>query len=152
MLRAMRLLALLVACGFAALVPASADACSCRVPEADLPTALKTARAEADTIVHVRALSVKPRWALLEWVGIDVDQELEFDVLEVFKGEVGSKLVLPMGRGLCEVPFQPGQEYLVYAYRVDGQLATNACSRTRPATKNDSELEWLRTGKLPPGP
>ncbi|WP_164010683.1 hypothetical protein [Pyxidicoccus trucidator] len=136
----MRLVVLLLGSALFAL-PSSADACSCR-GWTDLPTALRTARDKAGVIVHGRVVSVASRQARIE-------------VIEAFKGATGgAQLVLDTddGGGDCSYSFESGEEYLVYAYLYEGRLATSMCTRTRKVSKGDAELDWLRTGKLPPVP
>lgn len=153
-LASMRLLALVLGCALVLVLPTPADACSCSDGSPDLPTALRDARARAAAIFHGRVVSVESRWSLLGLVGLHPGQEAHFEVLEVFKGTVGSRLVLPSGTGAgpCEFAFVSGEEYLVYAYEYAGRLEASLCSRTRRAAKGDSELDWLRTGTLPPVP
>ncbi|MFP2934877.1 hypothetical protein ACLESO_59205, partial [Pyxidicoccus sp. 3LG] len=122
-------------------LPSSADACSCG-GWTDLPTALRTARDEAGVIVHGRVVSVASR-------------QVRIEVVEAFKGATGgAKHVLDTdsGGGGCSYSFEAGEEYLIYANLHEGRLATSMCTRTRKVSKGDAELDWLRTGRLPPVP
>jgi hypothetical protein len=151
----MRLLALVLGCALVLVLPAPADACSCGGGSSDLPTTLRAARADAEAIFHARVVSVEPRWSLLGLVGLGSSGlEAHLEILEVFKGTVGPRLVMHTGPSIgdCTFPFEAGVEYLVYAFKHEGRLRTGICQRTRPAAKDDSELEWLRTGRLPPVP
>jgi len=151
----MRLLALMLGCALVLVLPAPADACSCSSGSPDLPTVLRDARAHADAIFLGRVVSVESRWPLLGLVGLGPrGREAHLEILEVFKGAVGPRLVMNTGPSLgsCEFPFEAGVEYLVYASKHEGRLETGLCRRTRPVSKGDSELEWLRTGTLPPVP
>jgi hypothetical protein len=121
----MRLLALVLGCALVLVLPAPADACSCGGGSSDLPTALRAARADAEAIFHARVVSVEAEWTLLGLVGLGSSgQEAHLEILEVFKGTVGPRLVMPSstGAGPCEHPFAPGWEYLVYAYMYAGRL------------------------------
>jgi hypothetical protein len=148
----MKLLTLLLGCVLLA-VPETADACSCRAGSPDLHANLRAAQGKAAVIFHARVLSVAPE-SKLDLLGLFGGPEAELEVLEVFKGSLGKKLVLPSGRGNgpCEFPFHAGDEYLVYAHWYAGSLRVSLCSRTRRVSKGDPELDWLRTGTLPPVP
>ncbi|WP_224249058.1 hypothetical protein [Hyalangium gracile] len=121
--------------------PASSEACSCEGGSPELATNLREARQGSAAIYYGRVLSVEER---------PFGGKASVEVLEVFKGklEVGTKLQLPTGGGGdCSIPFEAGQHYLMYAN--DTPESVWLCSRTRPASRDDAELEWLRTGKLP---
>ncbi|WP_224249373.1 hypothetical protein [Hyalangium gracile] len=136
----MRLIVLLLGSALFAL-PSSAHACSC-AGWADLPTALRTARDTASVIVHARVLSVASR-------------QVRIEVIEAFKGATaGAKIVVDTdnGGGGCGYSFESGEAYLVYAELYEGRLGTSMCTRTRKISKGDAELDWLRTGRLPPIP
>lgn len=126
----------------------SAKACSCGGGSEDLVTNLREARDGADAIFHARVVSVDPLGGFLGVFGWH-RPEATLEVLESFKGHVGSKLVLSAGGGSCEFPFKADGEYLVYASREDGEWAVPPCSRSRTITRDDVELEWLRTGRPP---
>ncbi|WP_163999534.1 hypothetical protein [Pyxidicoccus caerfyrddinensis] len=137
----MRLIVLLLGSTLFAL-PSSADACSCG-GWTDLPTELRTARDGAGVIVHGRVVSV-------------ASGQVRIEVIEAFKGATGgAKLVVDPdggGGGDCSYSFESGEEYLVYAHLHEGRVATSMCTRTRMVSKGDAELDWLRTGRLPPVP
>ena len=114
----------MLGCALVLVLPAPSDACSCGGGSSDLPTTLRAARAEAEAIFQARVVLVEPRWSLLGLVGWDAGQQAHLEILEVFKGTVGPRLVMPSstGAGPCEHPFAPGWEYLVYAYMYAGRL------------------------------
>lgn len=60
--------------------------------------------------------------------------EVTFQVLKVWKGESATTVTLytHAQSTACGYPFgdKPGDTYLVYAYKYEGQLSTNRCSRT----------------------
>jgi hypothetical protein len=71
-----------------------------------------------------------------------------FQILENFIGTSGKTIdvITGTGGGDCGIPFQVGQEYLVYAYRdPDGPLGTGICSRTAPAGRAAEDLTYLRS-------
>jgi hypothetical protein len=75
-----------------------------------------------------------------------------FTVQGSWRGTPGpSVLVLTgQGGGDCGYRFEPGEEYLVYAYRgLDGAPATDICRRTRPVSAAAADLAFLRQGSEP---
>lgn len=67
-------------------------------------------------------------------------------VLEAWKGATTSTIVIDnMMRTSVEAPFEPGQQYLVYAYRDSetGNLATNGCVGTKPLADAADDLREL---------
>ncbi|NMO16574.1 hypothetical protein HPC49_28955 [Pyxidicoccus fallax] len=135
-----------IAVAAACALPSAAQACSCERPSGDLHTQLRTARENAVAIYRARVTAVDPA---------AFDGKAAVEVLEVFKGPVkpGERLDLPSGgRGACTIAFKAGKEYLMYAQGKDA-TSVSLCSRTHSVTPGtESELAWLRTGKLPPLP
>ena len=128
--------------------PATAQACSCWDGPADLPTNLREAKAGAIAIYRARVVSIDSGFLRL------FRHPASVEVLEVFKGQVkrGERLQLPYGGGGdCTIRFEEGIEYLMYAHGSEPE-DVHHCSRTRPVRAGDSELDWLRTGRLPPVP
>lgn len=119
--------------------PTSSEACSCDPGSPDLLTNLREARKEASTIYYGRVVS------------IDEALVASVEVLEVFKGNlaVGTKLSVSYEHP-CAYPFDSGETALIYADEDPSQVFL--CTRTRRASKDDVELEWLRTGKPPAVP
>jgi hypothetical protein len=55
------------------------------------------------------------------------------------------EIVTGMGGGDCGYAFQPGADYIIYAYKNSaGRLETGICSRTRPLTQAADDLAYLR--------
>jgi Carboxypeptidase regulatory-like domain len=80
-----------------------------------------------------------------------------FSVDQAFRGVNGSQVAVKTGmwEGDCGYGFKIGEHYLVYAYR-DGQkkemLATSICTRTRPISNADEDLEYIQgLSKASPG-
>jgi hypothetical protein len=74
------------------------------------------------------------------------ETEVTLSVQEAFKG-VDSKKVLVRTPDVgmnCGFPFKKGEQYLVYAYKLDDQLHTTICNRTRPAGSATEDLGYLR--------
>ncbi|MFY0564602.1 hypothetical protein ACN28E_12175 [Archangium lansingense] len=149
----MRVSALLFLTWMVVTWPVPADACSCVFGSGDLATNLREALDSADAVFHGRVVSVERSGGFLGLFGRG-SPEATFEVIERFKGSLGTKVVLPssLGGGSCESQFKTGDEYLVYAFMDEGHLVTTLCSRTRPitpSTRRKVELDWLRTGRLP---
>lgn len=149
----MKLFALMVA-SLVVLWARPTEACSCMRGSEGLAEALRGSRDDAEVIFRARAVAVGPRWPLLALFGARTGLEATLEVHEVFKGEVGPRVVFDSGdlSGMCDYPFQAGREYVVYASLWEGKLSTSFCDRTRPVDTDDAELTWLRTGVLPPLP
>jgi len=50
----------------------------------------------------------------------------------------------------CDVTFQDGETYLIYAYRsVENRLETNQCTGTKQLASADEDLKILGKGKMP---
>ncbi|HEX8694281.1 MAG TPA: hypothetical protein VF746_17805 [Longimicrobium sp.] len=58
-----------------------------------------------------------------------------------------------MGGGDCGFHFEPGGEYLIYAYAAEGaELTTGICTRTRQIEHAAEDLRELREAYRPRGP
>lgn len=125
-------------------MPTTALACSCRRSAEDLHTQLKSALSEASDVYYAR---------VYETDGLLDQGTTKLEVLEVYKGALkpGFKFATRSGGGGdCTHRFTVGETWLVYAAGSFGGIWV--CSRSRPAKSDDTELRWLRTGKLPPQP
>ena len=73
---------------------------------------------------------------------------VRFAVDETFKGEHVANRVVWTGLG-CGIEFEPGQRYLVYAYRDEGagRDDTDACTRTRKYSEAAEDIEFLVSAK-----
>ena len=49
----------------------------------------------------------------------------------------------------CDFPFEVGKQYLVYAFRDEGKLKTNLCTRTKLLEKAGEDLKILGKGRRP---
>jgi len=77
-------------------------------------------------------------------------------VVRAYKGVDGEEVEVgtPGSSAACGYGFADGQRYLVYAYRSseDEGLSTNLCTRTRPLSRADEDLEYLdNLDKAAPG-
>ena len=81
------------------------------------------------------------------------DRTVEFEVLEVFNGEVGASFTLTSGlgaRGDCSPRFAVGDEYLVFAHGEPGDWSTSVCAGTSDALGAKAKLEYLRSRSTAP--
>lgn len=84
---------------------------------------------------------------------------LKFEVEKWWKGDLKKEVVLVTdvarfsdGSGLisdCEIAFQKGERYLIYAFGEKDKLQTGACSRTARLRKAKNDLRLLGKGKKP---
>jgi hypothetical protein len=107
-----RLLALLLlVSGLLALGTVPAVACSCAITTPDARAA------ESDAIFRGTA---------------DTDGfaggELTFEVLDVWKGDLGPTVDVVVSAGTCTLPVPDDEPTVVYAYRAKARLHTNMCS------------------------
>ncbi|HMB90782.1 MAG TPA: hypothetical protein VKP65_08040 [Rhodothermales bacterium] len=71
-------------------------------------------------------------------------------ILQIWKGDLEEEVVIETGpnSAACGVPFQKGQEYLVYASVSAGHLRTHLCTRTTQAKNADADVEALGDGTI----
>jgi len=84
---------------------------------------------------------------------------LKFEVENWWKGDLKKEIVLVtdvarFSDGIelisdCEIAFQKGKRYLVYAFGEKDKLQTGACSRTARLSKARKDLRLLGKGKKP---
>jgi len=74
-----------------------------------------------------------------------------FDVNEVWKGPNGPQLTLSTSgsSASCGYDFVQGEEYLVYGFAQEGELATGLCTRTAPLANAVDDLAALGEGAAP---
>ncbi|MGG4451994.1 hypothetical protein [Brevibacillus porteri] len=132
--------------------PSSASACSCASPPDTL-----TAKDLSAAVFTGKVLQVNER---TDWIGllsfwdkpIRGGFDVIFEVQSTWKG-VNQQQVLIVTDGLggaCGIPFQPGQEYLIYAsYWELNELETNICTRTVLKADAGEDLQVLGSGTVP---
>jgi hypothetical protein len=70
-------------------------------------------------------------------------------VEESFRGNVGPEIKLEyFGGDTCTYNFQKQTRYLIYAAERDGRLSVDKCSRTRPLSMADEDLNYIRGLKV----
>jgi hypothetical protein len=124
-----------------------AYACSCVSPP-DPATAL----ADASAVFVGTVLSTEVRDGPVMSSGDPV--RVTFDVAQVWKGPTETPLVVITARdsATCGFGFQPGAEYIVYAYTWESSdLQTNICTRTAPSSSQTvlEDLRVLGQGTVP---
>ncbi|MGG4443126.1 hypothetical protein [Brevibacillus fortis] len=132
--------------------PFPASACSCASPPDPL-----TAKDMSAAVFTGKVLQVNER---TDWIGLlpfgdNLDRggfDVVFEVQSTWKG-VDQQQVLIVTDGLggaCGIPFQVGQEYLVYAsYWERNDLETNICTRTALKADAGVDLQALGSGTVP---
>jgi len=97
--------------------------------------------------------AVEDREGLERWADSLEDgpeRTVEFEVMEVFNGEVGAKFTLTSGMNSCNPDFAVGEEYLVFAYGEPGAWSTSGCGGTSHALGAKAKLEYLRSRATAP--
>jgi len=140
-----------------------AAACSCEVPP---PPA--GAFAEAHAVFRGKVVEVQDTNALARWELRPFHFVVRFKVRTAWKGASGPEFTLGTGEGGgdCGKSFEPGEEYVVYAYRNDRETAehakkgpvswpdfnTHICTRTARVRDAREDLRFLKSKKpLPLG-
>ncbi|WP_409175551.1 hypothetical protein [Brevibacillus fortis] len=132
--------------------PFPASACSCARPPDPL-----TAKDQSAAVFTGKVLQVDERTDWLRWLPFwDKPERGGFDVIfevqSTWKGvdQTQVQIVTSGLGGGCGIPFQPGQEYLVYAsYWELNELETNICTRTALKADAREDLQALGSGTVP---
>ena len=115
-------------------LPSLAVACSCKAPPAP-----KIALEKAAAVFIGRVTSV-------EKTG-DYSNKFQFAVSKKWKGVEGNStsIVSSSTSAACGIVFDTNRDYLVYAYKTEGndQLLTNLCTRTKRVADADDDLTEL---------
>jgi hypothetical protein len=80
------------------------------------------------------------------------ENKVLFKVSSVWKGDSQTQLILytSLSEASCGFEFQTGEEYLVYANKIDdGRLHTSFCSRTTLLSNAEEDLRVLEKGDTP---
>lgn len=114
-------------------LPAVAQACSCMAPPAP-----KVALEKSAAVFVGRVTSVEKS---------DSSNKYQFSVSKQWKGIAGktASIVSATNSAACGINFDEDRDYLVYAYKTEGddQLRTNLCSRTARAADAAADLAAL---------
>ncbi|MBW5469448.1 hypothetical protein GPJ61_16435 [Brevibacillus formosus] len=132
--------------------PIPASACSCARPPDPLTAKDQSAAVFTGKVLQVIEktdwLHLLPFWDKPERGGFDVI----FEVQSTWKGvdQTQVQIVTSGLGGACGIPFQPGQEYLVYASFWElNELETNICTRTAMKSDAGDDLLALGPGAMP---
>lgn len=136
-----RLWPLVLVAGVLLLTPGRALACLCVAPGLPAEEMARSAAVLAGRVLRIDA----PRGGMVS-TGDPV--HVVFQVERVWKGPAVHNLVIVTARHSvsCGFPFEVGQEYLVYARAVEGELHTSICSRTAPLAAAGEDLAALGPG------
>jgi hypothetical protein len=133
-----------------------ADACDC-APPSDVRSALE----RSDSVVDGTVVAIEDRYDGLRKLKVwfqwrfgssppsvtDDGFAVQFKIHEVWKGQVGSEVVMFTQRdeAACGYQFQPGKRYLVYARRIQNKESDEVsfCSRTVPRESANVDAEML---------
>lgn len=119
---------------------ARAPACQCR--ERRPPC---SQYAEADAVFVGSVADVTPVDRELAVVKASNIKRVGFKVGRAFRGVEGARAELIDWGTSCDIGFDDGETYLVYAYRNSetGALSTNYCTRTAELSKASADLAYL---------
>lgn len=80
------------------------------------------------------------------------NNSIELRVLETFKGQINTRMIIPAGGSMCDYFVsgigQPGSRYLVFMTLKDKKLDVNRCLGTAPESKAAKEIMQLRSKAL----
>jgi hypothetical protein len=70
-----------------------------------------------------------------------------FEVEKAFKGDIGKKVKLKMSGGDCDLGFQVGESYFIYAHqsRTDNSLEIKVCDRSTQIKNADSDIKYVNS-------
>ena len=136
----MRIVGLGIVMLLCCLLASSAEACRCKAPPPP-----KEAAAEADAVFTGKVLKVgEPS---------DTGRAIQLEIESTWKGTEGKKITIttPNESAGCGFTFEPGQSYLIYAYKsTDGEkktFETNLCTRTKSLDAAKEDLDALGKAK-----
>ncbi|NLF11026.1 MAG: hypothetical protein GX597_04480 [Anaerolineaceae bacterium] len=132
---------LVLVAGALLLAPGRARACLCAAVASPGEEMARSAAVLAGRVLRIDA----PQGAMVS-TGDPV--HVVFQVERVWKGPAVHNLVIVTARHSvsCGFPFEVGEEYLVYARAVEGELHTSICSRTAPLSAVAEDLVALGPG------
>ena len=143
----------------------SVFACSC-LPVGTVGEELKEAGAVFSAKLIAKEYRKSANDALNAFSGLTDEQRAgaevlvyKFQVENWWKGNSAKEVVLftdtvklangETGVSSCDFPFEIGKSYLVYAFKVENDLSTNYCTRTKLLEKAGDDLKLLGKGWKP---
>jgi hypothetical protein len=143
---AVALLCDLAACALWLSTPGCVFACSCAPPGPPKVELSQSVSVFAGRVTHIE----KPSGTIIS----SADPiSITFQVSTVWKGPAYKTLVVQSARdsASCGFPFEPGQEYIVYARGSETHLLVSLCSRTQPLADAGEDIGQLGQGITPQG-
>jgi hypothetical protein len=129
----------------------SAFGCSC-----------PTIGATSEQLKGARLKDVERAVAVFSGEVIELEEnKVKFKVDKIWKGDSVDEITMTIQQGKyngksvrtsCDYHFELGEKYLVYAYQINDELNTGACSRTTPlkqVERVEEEMKRLDEIKLP---
>lgn len=160
---AFRLLICLALLAIPFVLPSPASACSCMMPGTPAEAFRDYAAVFSGTVTGISG-TYSPVVALLDQILIRLNlsptyyytngfwgNAVTFSVNQSWKGVTATEVVVYTGSGGgdCGYSFDPGYDYVVYAYPVDGTsgsgLGTGICTRTTEMSYASDDLSYLST-------
>jgi hypothetical protein len=124
--------------------------CGVRLPPAEFLD--KSVAVFAGTVNDIRSVRFESVSADRASVAL---KEVRFTANRIWRGSVGSNVVLLMGSSDCDYPFEQGRAYLVYADGVDsatGYLTASICSPTKRLALATEDVRLLHSSRQLPKP
>ena len=127
-----------------------ARACTCAGERAPCQEYWEASAVFIGTVIEGRLITVKEGDYQFE------NRAVRLSIDEAFRGVEGAEVevVTGLGGGDCGFGFRRAQQFLVYAYRSEGdqKLHTSICTRTRAISEADPDLLYIRgLSKAKPG-
>ena len=143
-------LTVLAGLGFVFLIPDCASACTCESTSSngqkDIESELSSSEAvfSGEVVDFEKGSSIAAPWPT---------ETVSFRVSVVWKGQERETLEVGTATqgSACGYAFEEGREYLVYADDGKQDLEVDLCSRTKPLSEAEADLEVLGAGKKPMG-
>ena len=126
------------------LISGTAHACQCLV---QAPASTEYWRADAVFVGSVT--DIVPSFDDLESSLRTKNRKVSFSVETTYRGTIGVRIDLQNWINSCEIRFEKGHKYLIYAYRNsdDNSLDAQGCSRTTEFAQATDDLRYLNALK-----
>ena len=101
---------------------------------------------QADAVFVGLATQISPHYKDFEASSRSGRRTVILSVQQAFRGVTGGDVTLESPVSDCEIEFEEGKQYFVYAYRdkASRTLGTSACSRTMPVSSAVEDLAFVR--------
>lgn len=127
-------------------IPSTSYACSCVEPNS-----VKEEFKQSSAVFSGKAIKIVDKNKSMFGQSSADFLAVVFEVDDSWKGIDQKQVVVYTERSSasCGFEFTLNNNYLVYAYEVDGQLRVSLCSRTSPLSEATKDLEELGKGETP---